>query len=54
MIFSNISFDSGTDLSTTLIDDLGSTNFDANTNGVGGANLSFFDGWSCASYTNAY
>ena len=46
--FSNISFDSGTDLSTTLIDGLGSTNFDANTNGVGGANLSLFDGWSCA------
>ena len=54
VLFSNISFDSGTDLSTTLIDGLGSTNFDANTNGVGGANLSLFDGWSCASYNNAY
>ncbi len=54
VLFSNISFDPGTDLSTTLIDGLGTTNFDANTNGVGGANLSLFDGWSCASYNNAY
>ena len=35
VLFSNISFDSGTDLSTTLIDGLGSTNFDANTNELG-------------------
>jgi hypothetical protein len=50
--FSNISFDAN--YSQTLIDDLGGANFDDNNNGTGGATLSNFDGWTCASYMNAY
>ena len=50
--FSNISFEAG--YTQTLVDDLGSTVWNDNNNGTGGATLSNFDGWSCASYMNAY
>ena len=50
--FSNISFEAG--YTQTLVDDLGSTVWNDNNNGTGGATLSNFDGWTCASYMNAY
>lgn len=52
--FSNMSFDSGTDFSTTLIDGLGGIDFDANTSSNGGANLDNFNNWTCASTMGAY
>ena len=50
--FSNISFEAG--YTQTLTDGLGTTNFNDNNNGTGGANLSKFDGWSCAGKQGAY
>ena len=50
--FSNISFEAG--YTQTLVDDLGTTVWNDNNNGTGGASLSNFDGWTCASYMSAY
>ena len=50
--FSDISFEAG--YTQTLTDGLGTTNFNDNNNGTGGANLSKFDGWSCAGKQGAY
>ena len=50
--FSNISFDAG--YNQTLVDDLGSTVWNDNNSGTGGANLSNFDGWTVSHYSNAY
>jgi hypothetical protein len=50
--FSNISFEAG--YTQTLTDDLGTTDFDANNSGTGGANLLNFNGWSCAGNQGAY
>ena len=50
--FSNISFDAG--YSQTLVDDLGSTVWNDNNDGTGGATLSNFSVWTVAHYMSAY